>query len=71
MPDAKGRLFVDDIATDLGIAAITWRVYVSRGQAPAPVAKVIDGPHVRPVWDPQEYADYKAGRRDQQEASPQ
>jgi len=71
MPDATGRLFVEDIAADLNIAAGTWRGYVSRGQAPAPVAKVVEGPHVRPVWDPQEFADYKTGRRDRQEGSPQ
>ena len=71
MPDNAGRLFVEDIATDLRISAGTWRGYVSRGQAPAPVAKIIDGPHVRPVWDPKEYAAYKAGRRDRQEESPQ
>jgi hypothetical protein len=67
MPDELGRLFVEDIAADLDITEGAWRSYVSRGQAIPPVAKVIVGPHVRPVWDPQEYAHYKAGRRDQQE----
>jgi hypothetical protein len=71
MPDELGRLFVEDIAADLGIEQATWRAHVSRGQAIAPIAKVIVGSHVRPVWDPQEYADYKAGRRDRQEESPQ
>jgi hypothetical protein len=71
MPDELGRLFVEDIAADLEITEVAWRVYVSRGQVPAPVAKIIVGSHVRPVWDPQEYADYKAGRRDQQEGNPQ
>lgn len=67
MPDAEGRLFAADIAADLGISASTWLAYASRGQVIGPVAKVIDGAHVRPVWDPQDYAAYKAGRRDQQE----
>lgn len=71
MPDDQGRLFAADIAADLGISTSTWLAYASRGQVLAPVGKVIDGAHVRPVWDPQEYAEYKAGRRDQQEESPQ
>jgi hypothetical protein len=63
MPDDKGRPFTEDIAANLGVTPATWRAYVSRGQAPGPVAKVIDGSHVRPVWDPQDIAAYKASRR--------
>jgi hypothetical protein len=69
MPDATGRLFIEDIAADLGIAAGTWRGFVSRGQAPQPVDRVIVGSHARPVWDPQEFANYKAGRRDRPEGA--
>jgi hypothetical protein len=68
VPDSEGRLFAADIAADLGISASTWLAYASRGQVVGPVAKVIDGSHVRPVWDPQDYAEYKARRRDRQES---
>lgn len=62
MPDAKGRLYADDVAADLDIDPATWRAYVSRGQAPDPDDRVIDGARFRPVWNPATIDEYKGTR---------
>jgi predicted DNA-binding transcriptional regulator AlpA len=65
MPDAQGRLFADEIAARLGIAASDWRARVSRGHAPKPAGWVVIGGRARSCWDGEAVEEYiaKAPRR--------
>lgn len=59
----RDRLTVAQVAALAGVKPSTWRAYVSRGQAPAPVAH-LDAR--TPLWDRVEVEAWAAGRRSRQ-----
>lgn len=53
----------NDAAADrVGLSPVTWRVYVSRGYAPAPHRREIQGGYARPVWWRSALDEWRANR---------
>jgi hypothetical protein len=52
-------------AAHIGVAPSTWRSWVQRGYAPAPIRRQIRGGHALPVWDRAEVDRWQASRRGQ------